>query len=920
MHSSPAIDGQGNVFLFDFSARAPFAVEEKTGKRRWTGEADPDMPARKSPLELADSYLRELPRYLRRSRGNTGFSESAEMVVAGDTLVVSVNSRLLAYAAKDGRRLWSRRDDCHPRDARGPNVLLECYGRARGFVVVAATSGKTILSGKKLGEWGDKAHLTSKALVLASEEQSALQSQPLANGGPSWKVNLPKKSAAKDRSITLGGPRTLVGNEEVLVRLGDGIVAIDAATGRRLWQREDLYTSRALLSGSEVWLATDERLLVLNLRTGKTLHDDPLPPIVLSIRDLSLTAVGSRILFVGSAGRVNPDAIMVTWTREDPHLVVLRRPASASNVVVDGPVLLAASSFDGVLSALDPTVTEPPLSSLPAEAAVAALLDELGPVERLLDSALAEVPGLGHYFAGIARQPSHQLYDSALLYLGRIPAPEALPVLLDRLKLAADLDEKQLLRAALAKQDDRRATDALLAEVRNEPKAKDRAQVWRERAMSAHLHEQVWRTGRTTDFGLCPKAGTHPLPMPKQSTLNEIGTAHPLIFQDVSPDGSWVYLCQARSDTDGDGKIEVHFGHHGEAYGDEIRPYLVLGSGPGYPVDDVLDSDPTGRYVAVREGPCLSLIDTHTRSVTSLPNADLREADAVFGPARAVSFDASGSQLLYLRGGVPREQVIVRDLTTGKERSLDPGVGNLWRASLDAGGAWITIETVDGPEWPMVTTTLASRICRGPPASYGVYGSRGTDLVKKRVLSVRSGQAQSIAGLVRPFGSNLLVREADGALAETDATGTVVRALVPAECKARVLHADGKRGLVLAACQAKRNAAGTLELFAGDGARTLAQGDELSNLRLPDHDVSRPGQPRFVRVAENLTVDLDRKLVTAEPAMESREACATTDWHEHQQGIYARRGDGTELRGPPSGERRNGPPLGPLLWMAPIKE
>ena len=52
-----------------------------------------------------------------------------------------------------------------------------------------------------------------------------------------------------------------------------------------------------------------------------------------------------------------------------------------------------------------------------------------------------------------------------------------------------------------------------------------------------------------------------------------------------------------------------------------------------------------------------------------------------------LDFDASGNQLPYLRGGVPHGQVIVRDLTTGKERSLDPGAGNLWRASLDAGGA-----------------------------------------------------------------------------------------------------------------------------------------------------------------------------------------------------------------------------------------
>ena len=278
------------------------------------------------------------------------------------------------------------------------------------------------------------------------------------------------------------------------------------------------------------------------------------------------------------------------------------------------------------------------------------------------------------------------------------------------------------------------------------------------------LFEHVWRTGRTTGPGLCV-AGTRAVPELAASTPDgKIGTAHPLLFEQVAYDASWVGVCQARQDTNHDGAISVIVGHHGDVLGDEMRPYLIVGSGAGLAVDEFLGNDPTGRYVAVRQGACFDLIDTRRRTATRLPDADLRDADPRFGRHRAVSFDADGTRMLYIKGGI-RPKLIVRDLSRATETSLDPGPGNLWHATLDPEGIWVTTESLSKNRWPVVASTLARRTCRGPAASYSTYGrSRGSEPPVQRVIQTTGGSPKQVAGLIRPFGRDLLVRDPDRGL------------------------------------------------------------------------------------------------------------------------------------------------------------
>src|SRR5215471_11643595 len=79
------------------------------------------------------------------------------------------------------------------------------------------------------------------------------------------------------------------------------------------------------------------------------------------------------------------------------------------------------------------------------------------------------------------------------------------------------------------------------------------------------------------------------------------GTAHPYYIVNLPPDGRWVVLCQARSDSNRDGRIEVDYSIHGDDDGDVLSPYLIDDRGHEQPIRSVLAADPTGRWLVIVE-------------------------------------------------------------------------------------------------------------------------------------------------------------------------------------------------------------------------------------------------------------------------------------------------------------------------------
>ena len=168
-------------------------------------------------------------------------------------------------------------------------------------------------------------------------------------------------------------------------------------------------------------------------------------------------------------------------------------------------------------------------------------------------------------------------------------------------------------------------------------------------------------------FALGCTATVRPVVPPGVST---IGTAHPTFLIEAAPDGSWVAICQARVDTNHDGKIEV--GSHGGVRGDRSAPYLVLGSGPGTPIDRFLGYDPSGRWIAYAREHRRWLLDTKTGAEVALdprapePDAGARNPFAPT-PMPGPRFDALGVNLLYLTGDVTNPRVVLRRLSDGQE-------------------------------------------------------------------------------------------------------------------------------------------------------------------------------------------------------------------------------------------------------------
>ena len=227
-----------------------------------------------------------------------------------------------------------------------------------------------------------------------------------------------------------------------------------------------------------------------------------------------------------------------------------------------------------------------------------------------------------------------------------------------------------------------------------------------------------------------PRAAPAP-PTQAPGTGDTVGTAHPLVVEAGVPDGTWIAICQARADTDGDGSIAVHVGHHGDTYGDRFRPYLVRGAGEGEPIDSLVGWTRDGRWVVALRAGALAVLDTRTWSWTELAGADLRDDGVPLGPHRVASVASAGAHLTYFRDD---ETIVIRELATGAERTVKVPGARLWRVEVEPRGQVARVYAVrrdtdgDGTlTWPSVRTSLSDRDCRGPIMSYSTGGWSGDE-------------------------------------------------------------------------------------------------------------------------------------------------------------------------------------------------
>jgi hypothetical protein len=310
--------------------------------------------------------------------------------------------------------------------------------------------------------------------------------------------------------------------------------------------------------------------------------------------------------------------------------------------------------------------------------------------------------------------------------------------------------------------------------------------------------------------------------------------------------------------------VSASVGPRGELRGDDFARYLIA-PGEELATDGVLGADPSGRFVLVMQRGTLLLWDGKSRESVDLSalGADTRLSAESLASLRTLSFDATGEHLLYVRAGDSGARVVIRRLSDGSERALDPGPGPIWRARFDRGGAFVVLEmlTEDSnkngkPDFPAPLLT-APRPCAAGPGRFHTWSDRG-DRPETVLVPISGAAAIHEPDLIMPVADALLLRDSTGALLLE--RGGKKRVLEPAACKGRVVHADAARELFIIGCSQKKGTGRvSLELATTAAHKSLAI--ELVSSEL-DRELS--DSPRLVPLypgADSALFDADKREV-----------------------------------------------------------
>lgn len=297
-----------------------------------------------------------------------------------------------------------------------------------------------------------------------------------------------------------------------------------------------------------------------------------------------------------------------------------------------------------------------------------------------------------------------------------------------------------------------------------------------------------------------PAPAPSPRPASQTSTLavgqGVFGTDHPTILRAYDKQERWMALCQARKDTDGDGKIEVHTGHHGDMYGDDFALYLILGGGEGVAIEALPAVSEDGRYLAaIRDGK-LWLIDGQSGAQRELAGADLETDNRPGAPHRAAVF--SGDRLLYIKHAATGDQVVVHDPASGSERAIAIA-DRVWRLIPETARLAQVVTVPQGQGFPRLMTSLAAGECLGPPMSYSTGGQVGPTPVFAHYDLV-AGTPVKADGIVATIDSTFVRAPKDGALyLDNDQ-------IAPTTCAPQVLAVLPSPPRVIAICGQKKQA------------------------------------------------------------------------------------------------------------------
>jgi outer membrane protein assembly factor BamB len=329
------VSADGVVYVMDSDAVVS-AFDTAGGKRLWrfdTRQEDDDSTNVGGGLALdqgtlyavnglADIVALDAAKGSVRWRASIGApTRSAPTVVEGRIFVTTIEDRLLALTAQDGRQLWTHQ---------AVNATTSVLGRpapayADGLVVAGFGSGELATLRAETGNvvWTDNLAAAVRSGSLA--DFSAIRGLPVVSDGRVY-------------AISMGGL----------------MVAVDLPTGRRLWEREVASEDSPWAAGSWLFVVSlDQRIAAVDRDDGRIAWVTDLPRWQNpekekdSITWFGPLLVGDRLVVAGT----NHEALALSpYTGEILGRQELSGAASLGPIVVDGTVFVV--SDDGRLLAL----------------------------------------------------------------------------------------------------------------------------------------------------------------------------------------------------------------------------------------------------------------------------------------------------------------------------------------------------------------------------------------------------------------------------------------------------------------------------------------------------------------------------------------------------------------------------------------
>lgn len=674
----------------------------------------------------------------------------AHLVLVGDRIIVSSEVHgdeqvQLLQATTDGRIGWSRTVRCkrHTIETAPSRLFLRCHESAplRGPSTLVEID---LADGSELFRMSidSKLKLMPNGFLCRSDEKQVACFQPVRDKlEPRWSTPV----IGTSRYAQLEGTAAfIVCSDE------NSVDVFQSKDGRKVFHRAAGNGGRWIerkVQGDRLFLFGRTGIEMIRLSDGHSMAK------ILWNQDRStrLLSLDKQMLVVSGTG-VAPQAGLI-----DPQGRLTRidfPPADVRTVVED--VVLAHRlgppryfGRDGALSAYSTSRLVPRASTLPVYERILAILEHFPDPYWAFDvlASLRSIPaGLDNLEELIRRERGYARI-TAIAVAGASGLLRYLPVLRDMLNQMAPLpgtseERERLLQTvhALVSLDTPQVAEVLLAYWRTaEPYI---VQTDLHYALKETIQYVIWRYSGERDWGVCPDRS---FPVGKQDlTKAELGTPSPGAVEVIDRNAQWALLCEARNDDDKNGRLSVEYQMHGGTTGDQLRPYLILGSGAGTEVDDFLAADANGRHVVVAMQTCLYLVDAQTGAARALRRADGRVRIGPKQDAPIVAFSRDGIWLAYLRANGRQVHAVLRDLMTGAEREIDPKSASVLSLFFDNLSSSLVMDVADFEgdlrAKPWATTESAHHHCReGSERRSAIAEPEPRPVLRRCYVSVHGG-------------------------------------------------------------------------------------------------------------------------------------------------------------------------------------